>query len=222
MDLSPFYLSLKLSLITTLILLVIGIPTAWFLSQKKGKIKSIIEAIILLPLILPPTILGFYLLVILSPNSAIGSFWHSLTGQNLTFNFAGLIVGSVIYSLPFVIRPIQNSFEQISKHWLEVAATLRASKWDRFFSVILPLSKGGIISAIVLGFAHTMGEFGVVLMLGGNIPGETRTISIAIYDYVEMMEYGNAHILSLILLVFSLSSLMVVFLFSGKNRRNLI
>ncbi len=223
MDLSPFYLSLKLSLITTLILLIAGTPTAWFLSQNKGKLKSIIEAIILLPLILPPTILGFYLLVALNPNGFIGGLWHSLTGKSLTFTFAGLVIGSAIYSLPFVVRPIQNSFETIEKHWLEVALTLRSSGWDRFLKVIMPMARGGFISAIVLGFTHTMGEFGVVLMLGGNISGETQTISIAIYDYVEMLEYGKAHILSLILLIFSLFSLIILFTFNGKkDRRNLL
>ncbi len=217
MDLSPLYLSVKLSLVATLILLIIGTPIAWFLSQKQGKIKSIIETIILLPLILPPTILGFYLLFILGPNSLIGSWWKSVTNQSLTFSFTGLVIGSIIYSLPFVVRPIQNAFESINKHWLEVASTLGASGRDRFFSIAFKMAKSGFISAIVLGFTHTMGEFGVVLMLGGNIPGKTKTISIAIYDHVELLEYDKAHILSLILLILSLCSLMILFIFNNKN-----
>lgn len=217
MDLSPLYLSIKLSLVATSILLIIGTPIAWFLSQRQDKIKSVIEAIILLPLLLPPTILGFYLLVILGPNSLIGSWWKSLTNQSLTFSFTGLVIGSIIYSLPFVVRPIQNSFESINKHWLEVASTLGASSRDRFFSIAFKMAKSGFISAIVLGFTHTMGEFGVVLMLGGNIPNKTKTISIAIYDYVELLEYDKAHILSLILLILSLCSLVMLFIFSNNK-----
>ncbi|OFW81064.1 MAG: molybdenum ABC transporter permease subunit [Alphaproteobacteria bacterium RIFCSPLOWO2_01_FULL_40_26] len=218
MDLSSLFLSLKLATITTAILLLVGTPIAYFLSQKRGKIKSLIEALVLLPLILPPTILGFYLLVLLGPNGFIGSFWKSFSGGNLTFSFAALVIGSVVYSLPFVVKPIQNSFETIDKNWLEIASTLRASKWKQFTAVILPLSRGGFISAIVFGFIHTMGEFGVVLMLGGNIPGKTKTISIAIYDYVELLEYNKAHMLSLILVVFCLLSLVLLFMFGDRRR----
>lgn len=218
MDLSSLFLSIKLSTITTAILLLVGTPIAYFLSQRRGKIKSLIEAFVLLPLILPPTILGFYLLILLGPNGAIGSFWKSFFGGNLTFSFTALVIGSVIYSLPFVVKPIQNSFGTIDKNWLEIASTLRASKWKQFTSVILPMSRGGFISAIVLGFIHTMGEFGVVLMLGGNIPGKTKTISIAIYDHVELLEYGNAHVLSLILVAFCLLSLVLLFMFGDKKR----
>jgi molybdate transport system permease protein len=217
MPLTPIPLSISLAFITTTILLILGTPLAWFLSQSRGKIKSLIEAVIMLPLVLPPTSIGFYLLILLSPSSAIGKFWHSLTGQSLSFSFTGLVIGSVIYSLPFVVKPIQNSFESIEKHWLEIAATLRASKRDRFLSIVFPLAKGGFISAALLGFTHTLGEFGVVLMMGGNIPGKTQTVSIAIYDYVETMKYGEAHFLSLVLLIFSFSALAILFFYGGKK-----
>jgi molybdate transport system permease protein len=217
-DISSLFLSIKLAAITTIILLIIGIPIAYFLSQKNGKIKSLVEALILLPLVLPPTILGFYLLILLGADGYIGKFWSFFGGKNIAFSFTALVVGSVIYSLPFMVKPIQNSFEAIDKNWLEIAATLRASRLDRFFSIILPMSRNGIISAIVLSFVHTMGEFGVVLMLGGNIPGETKTVSIAIYEHVELLEYGEAHALSLVLVLFCLTSLVLLFAFGDKKR----
>ena len=215
-DLSALVVTLKLASITTVILILVGTPIAWWLSQTRFKFKAVIEAIIALPLILPPTVLGFYLLMTLGTNGPIGNFLESLGGSSIAFTFTGLVVGSVIYSLPFVVQPLQNSFGSIGKQPMEVAATLGASKLDRFFTVAVPLARSGFITASVLGFAHTVGEFGVVLMIGGNIPGETGVLSIAIYDHVEAMEYGQAHVLAGGLLVLSFVMLLVVYIF---NRR---
>ena len=215
-DLSALLVTIKLASITTVILILVGTPIAWWLSQTRFKFKAVIEAIIALPLILPPTVLGFYLLMTLGTNGPIGNFLESLGGSSIAFTFTGLVVGSVIYSLPFVVQPLQNSFGSIGKQPMEVAATLGASKLDRFFTVAVPLARSGFITASVLGFAHTVGEFGVVLMIGGNIPGETGVLSIAIYDHVEAMEYGQAHILAGGLLVLSFIMLLVVYIF---NRR---
>ena len=215
-DLSALLVTIKLASITTVILILVGTPIAWWLSQTRFKFKAVIEAIIALPLILPPTVLGFYLLMTLGTNGPIGNFLESLGGSSIAFTFTGLVVGSVIYSLPFVVQPLQNSFGSIGKQPMEVAATLGASKLDRFFTVAVPLARSGFITASVLGFAHTVGEFGVVLMIGGNIPGETGVLSIAIYDHVEAMEYGQAHILAAGLLVLSFIMLLVVYTF---NRR---
>jgi len=215
-DLSALLVTIKLASITTVILILVGTPIAWWLSQTRFKFKAVIEAIIALPLILPPTVLGFYLLMTLGTNGPIGNFLESLGGSSIAFTFTGLVVGSVIYSLPFVVQPLQNSFGSIGKQPMEVAATLGASKLDRFFTVAVPLARSGFITASVLGFAHTVGEFGVVLMIGGNIPGETGVLSIAIYDHVEAMEYGQAHILAGGLLVLSFIMLLVVYTF---NRR---
>ncbi|MBC8513378.1 MAG: molybdate ABC transporter permease subunit [Candidatus Thioglobus sp.] len=215
-DLSALLVTIKLASITTVILILVGTPIAWWLSQTRFKFKAVIEAIIALPLILPPTVLGFYLLMTLGTNGPIGNFLESLGGSSIAFTFTGLVVGSVIYSLPFVVQPLQNSFGSIGKQPMEVAATLGASKLDRFFTVAVPLARSGFITASVLGFAHTVGEFGVVLMIGGNIPGETGVLSIAIYDHVEAMEYGQAHLLAGGLLVLSFVMLLVVYIF---NRR---
>jgi len=215
-DLSALLVTIKLASITTVILILVGTPIAWWLSQTRFKFKAVIEAIIALPLILPPTVLGFYLLMTLGTNGPIGNLLESLGGSSIAFTFTGLVVGSVIYSLPFVVQPLQNSFGSIGKQPMEVAATLGASKLDRFFTVAVPLARSGFITASVLGFAHTVGEFGVVLMIGGNIPGETGVLSIAIYDHVEAMEYGQAHILAGGLLVLSFVMLLVVYIF---NRR---
>jgi len=215
-DLSALLVTIKLASITTVILILVGTPIAWWLSQTRFKFKAVIEAIIALPLILPPTVLGFYLLMTLGTNGPVGGLLESLGGSSIAFTFTGLVVGSVIYSLPFVVQPLQNSFGSIGKQPMEVAATLGASKLDRFFTVAVPLARSGFITAIVLGFAHTVGEFGVVLMIGGNIPGETGVLSIAIYDHVEAMEYGQAHILAGGLLVLSFVMLLVVYMF---NRR---
>jgi molybdate transport system permease protein len=189
---------------------------AWWLSRTKSRTKPIIEAVTALPLVLPPTVLGFYLLIIMSPDNAIGSFWVHLTGSTLTFSFAGLVVASVIYSLPFMVQPLQNAFETVGSEPLEAAASLRATPLNAFFTVAMPLSARGFLTAIVLTFAHTVGEFGVVLMVGGNIPGETRVISIAIYEHVETLQYAAAHSLSLALLGFSFVVLLAVY---TLNRR---
>ena len=215
-DISALLVTIKLASITTVILILIGTPIAWWLSQTRFKFKAVIEAIIALPLILPPTVLGFYLLMTLGTNGPIGNFLESLGGSSLAFTFTGLVVGSVIYSLPFVVQPLQNSFSSIGKRPMEVAATLGASKLDRFFTVAVPLARSGFITASVLGFAHTVGEFGVVLMVGGNIPGETGVLSIAIYDHVEAMEYGQAHVLAGGLLVLSFVMLLIVYIFNGR------
>jgi len=215
-DISALLVTVKLASITTVILILVGTPIAWWLSQTRFKFKAVVEAIIALPLILPPTVLGFYLLMTLGTNGPIGNFLESLGGSSIAFTFTGLVVGSVIYSLPFVVQPLQNSFGSIGKQPIEVAATLGASKLDRFFTVAVPLARSGFITASVLGFAHTVGEFGVVLMIGGNIPGETGVLSIAIYDHVEAMEYGQAHVLAGGLLVLSFVMLLIVYIFNGR------
>ena len=213
-DISALLVTIKLASVTTAILILIGTPIAWWLSQTRFKFKAVIEAIIALPLILPPTVLGFYLLMTLGTNGPLGNILESLGGSSIAFTFTGLVVGSVIYSLPFVVQPLQNAFSSVGKQAMEVAATLGASKLDRFFTVAVPLARSGFITATVLGFAHTVGEFGVVLMIGGNIPGETGVLSIAIYDHVESMEYAQAHLLAGGLLVLSFIMLLIVYVFN--------
>ena len=212
----PLWLSVRLAAITTLVLILLGTPLAWWLSRTSSRFKSALEAIVALPIVLPPTVMGFYLLVVLGPYGAIGRWWVELTGDTLTFSFTGLVLASCIYSLPFAVQPLQNAFESLDKRDLEAAWTLGASRIDAFFSVAVPQSARGFLNAVVLAFAHTLGEFGVVLMVGGNIPGETRTISIAIYDQVESMNYDVAHRLSAILLVFAFAVLLLMFVI---NRR---
>ena len=202
--------------IVTLILLLLGTPLAWWLSRSQWRFKFILEAMIALPLVLPPTVLGFYLLIALGPHGPIGGLMQSMNLQPLAFTFTGLVIGSVFYSLPFVVQPLQTAFSAIGTRPMEVAATLRASPLDRFFTVAVPLARPGFITATVLGFAHTLGEFGVVLMIGGNIPGQTQVLSIAIYDHVEMLDYSQAHWLSGGLLVLSFLLLMTVY---AVNRR---
>ena len=216
LDLAPLFLSLRLAFVTTLVLLAIGTPLAWWLAMTERRVKPFIEAVTALPLVLPPTVLGFYLLVLFSPNNAVGGFFVSLTGESLTFSFVGLVVASVIYSLPFMVQPLQSAFEGVGRGPLEAAASLGASPMDRFFSVATPLALRGYITGLVLSFAHTLGEFGVVLMVGGNIPGRTKVISIAIYENVETLDYAQAHWLSAILLGFSFAVLLLVF---SVNRR---
>lgn len=216
MDLAPLWLSARLALTTTVLLIVLGAPLAWWLSQTRSRMQPVVQAIVAMPIVLPPTVLGFYLLLLLGPNGAIGGFWVRVTGDALTFSFSGLVIASIVYSLPFAIQPMQNAFEALPRKNLEAAWTLGASKRDAFFSVAVPLSRRGFISAAVLAFAHTLGEFGVVLMVGGNIPDKTRVISIAIYDHVEMLDYAAAHRLSLVLIAFAFSALFTMFLF---NRR---
>ncbi len=215
-DLTALWISLKLAGLTTLVLLLIGTPLAWWLAHSRWPLKFLIEAVVALPLVLPPTVLGFYLLIALGPNGPVGALMTSLGGQPLAFTFAGLVVGSVCYSLPFVVQPLQDAFVALGRRPLEVAATLRASPLDRFLTVAVPAARPGFLTAAVLGFAHTLGEFGVVLMIGGNIPGVTQVASIAIYDHVEALEYSRAHWLSAGLLLFSFVLLIAVY---GLNRR---
>ncbi|MCD1610295.1 molybdate ABC transporter permease subunit [Stutzerimonas kunmingensis] len=209
--LAAIWLTFKLASVTTLVLLLIGTPIAWWLARTTSRMKGPIGAMVALPLVLPPTVLGFYLLVAMGPNGFIGQFTQSLGLGTLPFTFAGLVVGSVFYSLPFVVQPLQNAFEAIGERPLEAAATLRAGPWDTFFSVVLPLARPGFITASILGFAHTVGEFGVVLMIGGNIPGQTRVVSVQIYDHVEAMEYAQAHWLAGGMLLFSFLVLLVLY-----------
>jgi len=215
-DIAALWVTLKLASLTTVILLLLGTPLAWWLARSRWRFKFLLEAVIALPLVLPPTVLGFYLLVALGPHGPVGGLLQSLGGEPLAFSFTGLLVGSVFYSLPFVVQPLQTAFVAQGARPMEVAATLRASPLDRFFTVALPLARPGFLTATVLGFAHTVGEFGVVLMIGGNIPGETQVLSIAIYDHVEALEYGQAHLLSGGLLLFSFLLLIVVY---AVNRR---
>ena len=211
-------LTAKLAGLTTLILLVVGTPVAWWLATTKIKARPLIEALVALPIVLPPTVLGFYLLVILSPQSSLGGWWFELTGQTLTFSFSGLVIASVIYSFPFVVQPLQSAFESVGQDMMEAAYTLGAKPVDAFFTVAVPLAKRGFITGGVLGFAHTLGEFGVVLMVGGNIPGETRVVSIAIYDHVEMLEYGQAHVLAGILLAFAFTAMLLMYVINHRMK----
>ncbi len=212
----PIWLTLQLASVTVMILLAIGTPMAWWLAHTRSKMRVGIEALVALPLVLPPTVLGFYLLILLGPNGWIGGPIKTLTGSPLSFTFTGLVFASTLYSLPFVVQPLQSNFESIGSTPMETAASLGASRWDAFFSVILPLSRRGYLTATVLGFAHTLGEFGVVLMVGGNIPGKTKVISIEIYDRVEVLEYTQAHILSAGLLLFSFLILLTVYSINKK------
>lgn len=217
-DMAPLLLTLKLAAISTLILLLIGTPAAWWLANTKIKARPLVEAVVALPIVLPPTVLGFYLLVLLSPQSALGGWWFELTGQTLTFSFSGLVIASVIYSFPFVVQPLQNAFESVGQDLMEAAYTLGAKPLDAFFSVAVPLARRGFVTGGVLGFAHTLGEFGVVLMVGGNIPGETRVVSIAIYDHVESMDYAQAHALSLLLLLIAFTAMLLMYVFNQRLR----
>lgn len=217
-DIAALWLTLRLAGVTTLILLILGIPFAWWLARTRFRFKVVIESIIALPLVLPPTVLGFYLLVALGPNGPIGGLSNALGGPTLAFSFTGLVLGSVLYSLPFVVQPLQTAFSGIDQHLLEVASTLRAKPLDSFIHVVLPIAKSGVITAASLGFAHTLGEFGVVLMIGGNIPHKTQVLSIAIYDHVESLEYGHAHVLSIGLLIFSFLLLYLIYRNNYKHQ----
>ncbi|MDG2376935.1 MAG: molybdate ABC transporter permease subunit [Woeseiaceae bacterium] len=219
-DLGPLWLSLALASVTTVILLFIGTPLAWWLSGTQSRLRPAIEAVTALPLVLPPTVLGFYILIALGPTSPIGGFWLKVTGEALTFSFSGLVIASVVYSLPFMVQPLQNAFSAVGRGPVEAAATLRANPLDAFFYVVVPLSARGFVTAAVLTFAHTIGEFGVVLMVGGNIPGETRVISIAIYEHVETLKYSEAHILSVGLIAFAFAVLLLVYSIRRGNGIN--
>ncbi|MEJ7804536.1 MAG: molybdate ABC transporter permease subunit [Telluria sp.] len=217
-DWGAIWLTLKLATIVTVLLLLLGTPIAWWLAQTRSRMKSVVGALVALPLVLPPTVLGFYLLVSMGPNGPVGQMTQALGIGLLPFTFPGLVIGSLVYSMPFVIQPLQNAFEAVGKRPLEVAATLRASPLDTFFSVVLPLSKPGFITAATLGFAHTIGEFGVVLMMGGNIPNQTRVVSVQIYGHVEALEYAQAHWLAGGMLVFSFVALLLLYTFNPTRR----
>jgi molybdate transport system permease protein len=211
LDWAPIVLTLKLAALSTAVLLLLGTPLAWWLVRTRRRGRTVVEALIALPLVLPPTVLGFYLLVLLGPRGPVGAAWEGLGGARLVFSFGGLVVGSVLYSLPFVVQPLQNAFGAVGEGTLEAAATLRAGPLDRFRSVVVPLARPGFLTAAVLGFAHTVGEFGVVLMIGGSVPGRTRVLSIAIYDHVERLEYGAAHVYAGGMLAFSFLVLLAVY-----------
>ena len=215
----PLWLSAQLAAITMVLLIILGTPLAWWLARTESSWKPAAQAIVAMPIVLPPTVLGFYLLILLGPQGAIGSWWVALTGNTLTFSFTGLVIASCIYSLPFAVQPLQNAFESLPRQMLEFARTQGASGLDAFFSVAVPLSLRGFVAAAVLSFAHTLGEFGVVLMVGGNIPGETRVISIAIYDEVEMLNYGVAHQMSFVLIAFAFSVLLAMYVINRRWSR---
>jgi molybdate transport system permease protein len=216
-DLAAIWLTLKLASLTTVILLIVGTPIALWLARSTSWLRGPVGAVVALPLVLPPTVIGFYLLLLLGPNGALGQLTQSLGLGTFTFSFTGLVIGSVLYSMPFVVQPLQNAFVAIGTRPLEVAATLRATPWDTFFSVVLPLARPGFITGAILGFAHTVGEFGVVLMIGGNIPDKTRVVSTQIFNHVESMEYLQAHWLSGFMLVFSFLVLLALYT-SGKTK----
>lgn len=218
-DWSAIRLTIELAGVTTLILLVIGTPLAWWLARTRSAWKDVAGAVVALPIVLPPTVIGFYLLLAMGPNGPVGQLTESLGLGRLPFTFAGLVVASVLYSLPFVIQPLQNAFEAMGERPLEVAATLRAAPLDRFLTVVLPLARPGYLSACVLGFAHTVGEFGVVLMIGGNIPDQTRVVSVQIYDHVESMDYAAAHGLAAVMMGFSFLALLLLYTLNRTGRR---
>lgn len=217
-DLTAISLTLKLAAVTTGLLLLIGTPIAWWLAHSKSWWRNVVSALVALPLVLPPTVLGFYLLLVLGPHGPVGELTQALGLGVLPFTFSGLVVGSVLFSLPFAVQPLHNAFEAVGSRPLEVAATLRAGRWDRFINVALPMARPGLFTAAVLGFAHTIGEFGVVLMIGGNIAGETRVVSVAMYDHVEALEYGAAHGLAAVLVLFSFIILLVLNLTTRRPR----
>lgn len=209
-ELQTLALTLKVATLTTVILWVVGIPLAWWLTRSRSWVQRPVAAVIALPLVLPPSVLGFYLLVLLGPNGPIGQTMQSLGLELLPFTFKGLVVASVLYSLPFMVQPVHNAMMALGERPLEVAATLRASPWDTFFTVVLPLCKPGLVTGTIMSFAHTVGEFGVVLMVGGNIPGVTRVVSVQMYDHVEALEYHEAHRLAAVMLIFSFAVLLAL------------
>lgn len=218
-DLTPFVLSFKLAGMTTLILFVLALPLAWYLSQTNSKAKPFLEALTALPIVLPPSVLGFYILVALSPNSTVGGFFEELFDVKLVFSFTGLVVASCFYSLPFMVQPLQGGFESLNKHMLEASYLAGKSKFQTVLNVALPNIKPALMTALIITFAHTVGEFGVVLMVGGSIPGETKVASVAIYEMVEVMEYGKAHIYSALMVGISFIVLLSVYFFNYKQRK---
>lgn len=219
LDVAPFILSFKLAGVTTVILFVLSLPLAWYLSQSSSKSKPFLEAVTALPIVLPPSVLGFYILVVLSPNSAVGAFFEDLFGVKLVFSFTGLVVASCFYSLPFMVQPLQSGFESLNKHMLEASYLAGKSKLQTVLKVALPNIKPSLITALIITFAHTVGEFGVVLMVGGSIPGETKVASVAIYEMVEVMEYGTAHIYSAFMVFISFIVLLSVYIFNHSQRK---
>ena len=217
-DYQAIWLTLQLAGLTTILLMIIAPPLAWWLSRSQAKVRPLIEALVALPLILPPTVLGFYLLIAFSPEHFLGQWWFSLSGSTLAFSFSGLVIASVIYSLPFVVQPLQSAFLHLDKSYLEVSATLGYGKYERLYKIIFPMLLPSFIISAALGFAHTIGEFGVVLMIGGNIPGNTQVLSILLFDHVESLEYSQAHQLSFILLAFSMSVLVIIYGFLQKRQ----
>jgi len=219
-DMLALITTLKMAGISTAILMIIGTPLAWYMSKITSRFKVLLEALVALPLVLPPTVLGFYLLIAFSPQHLPGQFWQALTGQQLAFSFSALIIGSILYSLPFVVQPLQKAFEQLGVKHMEAGAMLNAGPIDRLFNIVLPMTKASFITAASLGFAHTVGEFGVVLMIGGNIPGETRVLSIALFDHVEAFNYSQAHTLAIGLVIASLFLLSALYLLNHKSKEN--
>jgi len=218
-EFAPFLISFKLAGITTLILFFISLPLAWYLSQSKSKFKPILETITALPIVLPPSVLGFYILWGLSSNSPIGAFFEEYFGIKLVFNFTGLVIASCFYSLPFMVQPMQSGFESLNKNILEASYICGKSKLETLFRVALPNIKPALLTAIIITFAHTVGEFGIVLMVGGSIPNETKVASVAIYEFVEVMDYTNAHIYSIIMIILSFFTLLGVYIFNGKQKK---
>lgn len=216
-DMIALFTTLKMALVTTIILMIIGTPLAWYLAKMKSRYKIAIEAFVALPIVLPPTVLGFYLLIAFSPQHLPGQVWQSVTGQQLAFSFSAIVIGSVFYSLPFVVQPLQKAFEQLGDDIIEAGAMLGANAVDRFFTIVLPITKASFITAASLGFAHTVGEFGIVLMIGGNISGETKVLSIALFEHVEAFNYEKAHILAASLLVGSFIVLGLIYLLNYKK-----
>lgn len=219
LNFEPFLLSFKLALITTLILFVIALPLAWYLSQTHSRLKPFLEAMTALPIVLPPSVLGFYILWALSVNSPVGAFFEETFGVRLVFNFTGLVIASCFYSLPFMVQPLQNGFESLNKHMIEASYLAGKSRWQTLLSIALPNIKPALLTALIITFAHTVGEFGVVLMVGGSIPGETKVASVAIYEMVEIMDYTTAHIYSGIMVLMSFLVLLGVYLFNGKTKK---
>jgi len=221
-DLQAIWLTLKLAGLTTLLLMILAPPLAWWLARGQAKVRPLVESLVALPLVLPPTVLGFYLLLAFSPNHFLGRWWLSFNEQSLAFSFSGLVIASVIYSLPFVVQPLQSAFVHLDKRYLEVSATLGYGKYERLYKIIFPMLLPSFIIAAALGFAHTIGEFGVVLMIGGNIPGETQVLSIQLFDHVESLQYNQAHQLSFMLLAFSVSLLVVIYGFLQKRQQRIL
>ena len=220
-DITAIFLTLQLAIVSTIILLIIGLPLAWWLARTHHHAKTLIETFIAMPLILPPTVIGFYLLLAFAPDNIPSQVWENVFSSSLAFSFSGLVIGSVIYSLPFVVQPMQSAYERIPDLTLKTAASLGADKFDQSLSIILPMPKRATIASAALAFAHTIGEFGIVLMIGGNIPGETQVVSIALFEHVESMAYEKAHNLALLLLIFSFTTLVMINTLSGKLKPRL-